>query len=855
MIDLITASILVFAPITRGAVRIWAFGPIQIAIFLITCIYIINIRYGREIRFKKTALDIPIALFIFLCLLSFIRTGYLYSSIMEFLKFANLGLIFYITVNCIDEEYKIKRILNIILASATAIAMFGILQYLGVIPRDWWGRHNFLSATYVNHNHFGGYMELALPLSIGMILSERDIGKKGLYVYSFLALSSALLLSMSRGAWFSITIAMIFMFIMICRKKKGFFISLLFLAFLTVAVIFIFNAIDLSALSRRISSYKELDFSGRIEIWKGTLQIIKHNWLLGTGIGTFIYNFPAYRAPGLNMFVNFSHNDYLQIASEAGVFSLALLAFMIFAIIRKGIATHNIASTSFRKWLPLALVIGILSLSIHGLGDFNFYIPANALLFTVYAGLALNISSRKEGGPRYFTLRPNLAQYRLVKFSAVIALITAVLFIGASLSSEIYIGKSQAAMSRNDMEKAVRLAIIAERILPISSSGPSKLAEIYAAAACKSGINTPQKMDLLERSASSYIRALQLNPMDAWLWLGLGDVYSGLSKFKDADMAYRKAIELDPLNSYYLKKFARFLFNTREERLSSEFYKKAAYIMSKSRGLSKMPKAFIDGRGYKDIADNAFQAGDAKKALTFYKMAEEFLVPRRNPRALAREMNENCFLLGREPQPLDRGAPLEKEDVRICPTRAYLKLGMIREAIAEYNGARPSKRNKAIFMAGLADYYFRKGYFDTAMKFANSSLKIYPESPEAYQVIYKIFRETSHGGYPADLISGILHFNKIPVSYDIKPAGFEVEFLIQENLIKEGSVKNDIVLPAGMYEFRIKANAKAAEGVWPHMIVRFNGRDAMDTYVNDAEWKEYGGIVVIDSLFNSLEKG
>ena len=798
MIDLITASILVFAPITRGAVRIWAFGPIQIAIFLITCIYIINIRYGREIRFKKTALDIPIALFIFLCLLSFIRTGYLYSSIMEFLKFANLGLIFYITVNCIDEEYKIKRILNIILASATAIAMFGILQYLGVIPRDWWGRHNFLSATYVNHNHFGGYMELALPLSIGMILSERDIGKKGL-------------------------------------------------------VIFIFKAIDLSALSRRISSYKELDFSGRIEIWKGTLQIIKHNWLLGTGIGTFIYNFPAYRAPGLNMFVNFSHNDYLQIASEAGVFSLALLAFMIFAIIRKGIATHNIASTSFRKWLPLALVTGILSLSIHGLGDFNFYIPANALLFTVYAGLALNISSRKEGGPRYFTLRPNLAQYRLVKFSAVIALITAVLFIGASLASEIYIGKSQAAMSRNDMEKAVRLAIIAERILPISSSGPSKLAEIYAAAACKSGINTPQKMDLLERSASSYIRALQLNPMDAWLWLGLGDVYSGLSKFKDADMAYRKAIELDPLNSYYLKKFARFLFNTREERLSSEFYKKAAYIMSKSRGLSKMPKAFIDGRGYKDIADNAFQAGDAKKALTFYKMAEEFLVPRRNPRALAREMNENCFLLGREPQPLDRGAPLEKEDVRICQTRAYLKLGMIREAIAEYNGARPSKRNKAIFMAGLADYYFRKGYFDTAMKFANSSLKIYPESPEAYQVIYKIFRETSHGGYPADLISGILHFNKIPVSYDIKPAGFEVEFLIQDDLIKEGSVKNDIVLPAGMYEFRIKANAKAAEGVWPHMIVRFNGRDAMDTYVNDAEWKEYGGIVVIDSLFNSLE--
>jgi len=821
MIDFIAASILVFAPIARGAVRIWAFGPIQIAIFFTACVYIINMRYGGEIRFKKTPLDIPIASFLFLCLLSFINTRYFYSSIMEFLKFVNLGLIFYIVVNCIDDEYKIKRILNIILMSSTAIAIFGILQYMGVIPRNWWDRHNFLSATYVNHNHFAGYMELALPLSIGMILSEKEIGKKILYVYSFLALSSALLLSMSRGAWFSITIAMIFMFIMICRKRKGFFISFLFLVFLAVAIIFIFNTVDLSILSRRVSSYKELDFSGRIEIWKGSLQIIRHNWLLGAGIGTFIYNFPAYRTPGLNMFVNFSHNDYLQIASEAGIFSLMLLVFMIFAIIRKGVITHNIASSSFRKWAPLALVTGILSLSIHGLGDFNFYIPANAFLFTVCAGLTLNISSRKEESARYFTLRPGLAQYRLIKFSAVTALITAVFFIGVSLASEIYIGKSQAAMSRNDVEKAGQLAIIAEGILPISSSGPGKLAEIYTLAASKSGSDMPQKIDFLERSASSYMRALRLNPMDAWLWVGLGDVYSGLSKLQNADMAYRKAIELDPSNSYYLKKFARFLFNIGEERLSSQFYKKASYVMSRSRGLSKLPRAFTDGSGYKDIADNAFQAGDAKKALAFYKMAEEFL--------------------------------MEKEGAQICQARAYLKLGLIREAIAEYNGMKFSKKNKAILMAALADYYFRNGYFDTAMRFAGRSLKIYPESPEAYQVIYKISRETGQGGYPADLISSILYFNKIPLSRDIKPAGFEVEFLIQGDLIKEGSVKNDIVLPAGMYEFRIKAKGKAADGVWPHMIARFNGKDAMDVHVNDAEWKEYSGIIVIDSPFNSLE--
>lgn len=825
MIDFIVASILVFAPIARGAVRLWAFGPIQIAIFLAACIYITYIKYEGEMRFKRTPLDIPMALFLSLCLFSFFNTGYLYASIMEFLKFANLALLFYIVVNSIDEEYKIKRILSIILASATAIAMFGILQYLGILPRGWWDRYNFLSAAYVNHNHFAGYMELAMPLSIGMILSEKDIGKKALYIYSFLALSSALLLSMSRGAWFSISIAMIFMFIMIYRKKKGVFIFFLFLIFLAVVAIFIFNAVDLSILSRRFSSYKELDFSGRIDIWKGTLGIIRHNWLLGTGMGTFIYNFPIHRTPGLNMFVNFSHNDYLQIASEAGIFSLMLAVFMIFMIIRKGIITHNIASTSFRKWIPLALVTGILSLAIHGLGDFNFYIPANVILFTVYAGLVFNISSRREEGSRYFTLRPNLLQYRLVKFSVVIALIIAVVFIGASLASEIYIGKSQGAMSKNDMEKAVRLAIIAERILPISSASSDNLAEIYS----KSGSSVPQKIYFLKRSASSHSRALRLNPIDAWSWIGLGDVYNELFKYsigdysflKNADNAYRKAIELDPLNSYYLKKFAGLLFNAGEEKLSSQLYKKASYVMSRSKSLSKLPQAFMDGSGYKEIADDAFWAGDIKKALAFYRMSEEFLK--------------------------------EKEASQIGQARAYLKLGLIREAIAEYNGMKFSKKNKAALMAGMADYYWRNGYLDTAMRFADGSLKIYHENPEACQVIYKISRETSQGGYPADLISMILYFNKIPLTHDIKPAGFEVEFLIQGDLIKEGSVKKDIVLPAGMYEFKIKAKGRLAEGVWPHMITRFNNKDAMDAYVNDAEWKEYSGIIVIDSPVNSLE--
>jgi hypothetical protein len=35
------------------------------------------------------------------------------------------------------------------------------------------------------------------------------------------------------------------------------------------------------------------------------------------------------------------------------------------------------------------LAIGVFSLVLHGLTDFNFHIPANMLLFSVYAGLIM----------------------------------------------------------------------------------------------------------------------------------------------------------------------------------------------------------------------------------------------------------------------------------------------------------------------------------------------------------------------------------------------------------------------------------------------------------------------------------
>ena len=296
MIELILALILIFAPIARGAVNIWAYSAIYMLILVAFLVCIFKYPTHGEVRIRRTPLYIPILLFFILSLVTIFRSSYFYGSVMEIIKFINLALIFYIVVNFIIDEKQIKKTLNLILIISTAIALFGILQYLNIVDKSWWDNPKFLSATYVNNNHFAGLMELVIPLSIGMVLIEQDAGRRSLYIYSLLILFSAFLLSMSRGGWFFLSVSIFFMSVIIIKRGKARFIFFMAILLFIVIGVFITKAVDISLLLKRLYSYGELDFEGRLEMWKGAIGIIKNNWLLGTGPGTFVYNFPKYRA-------------------------------------------------------------------------------------------------------------------------------------------------------------------------------------------------------------------------------------------------------------------------------------------------------------------------------------------------------------------------------------------------------------------------------------------------------------------------------------------------------------------------------------------------------------------------------
>ena len=120
--------------------------------------------------------------------------------------------------------------------------------------------------------------------------------------------------------------------------------------------------------------------------------MINDHPFFGVGLGTFMANFSKYIPHSLAVREAYAHNCYLQMAAEMGVVAPFIMLWLFAAIIWRGLKDAGADA------VKLGCAIGILSLSLHGLIDFNFHIPANMLLFTVYAAIVMSPSHGGEEG-------------------------------------------------------------------------------------------------------------------------------------------------------------------------------------------------------------------------------------------------------------------------------------------------------------------------------------------------------------------------------------------------------------------------------------------------------------------------
>jgi O-antigen ligase len=103
--------------------------------------------------------------------------------------------------------------------------------------------------------------------------------------------------------------------------------------------------------------------------------------LFGTGLGAFTAAFAPYQDKFVVGIVEHAHNDWLELAMQAGllaagVFMAGVAAFFVktFGILRQG-AGHG------EFYAQAGIIMAALAFCLHGVVEFSFQMPANAMIF------------------------------------------------------------------------------------------------------------------------------------------------------------------------------------------------------------------------------------------------------------------------------------------------------------------------------------------------------------------------------------------------------------------------------------------------------------------------------------------
>ena len=388
-------ALLIFTPLARGSVQGWSISIIHLVTLIALTAFLLQKSWKWEWKWIRTPLDKPICILLILCIISSVLSMHPRSSFWAVILLINYIIIFYLTINTVTNRSQLQRLFYVIIGIAVFLSIFGLVKRFGANPFPWWEysdfgySSDFLSATYDNYNHLAGYLEMAIPLILGLFLTGYVDAKLFFMICLTFSMLTALILSLSRGGWIGFLIGLVFMAIALVTnpyfKKKRVIIALTG-GFFALAFVVLVSTPVVKRL-RTFEQKQEIpNLNARVRVWRGVVTMIQDYPLLGIGPGTFATVFTQYQPPGFLSRYFRAHNDYLHFTSEVGILLIPVIIWMIIALYRKGfIKCKN--SSRFVRGTSLGAMSGITALLVHSISDFNLHIPANALLFTVLASI------------------------------------------------------------------------------------------------------------------------------------------------------------------------------------------------------------------------------------------------------------------------------------------------------------------------------------------------------------------------------------------------------------------------------------------------------------------------------------
>ena len=482
-----------------------------------------------------------------------------YTARGELLRVALYAVVFFVVLNNLNRHASANWVVGTMLAVAAFAAMYGVYQALTKSTLVWnyvrWeGYVGRGSGTYICPNHLAGWLELTLPLGLAYLLAGRLSHLARILVgYAVLVILAGLAATESRGAWMATALALLgFFAVLLGQRGQRIPALLLMLLLVGAAAWFVVQA---GASSDRVQQLVNMDSTAdaRMHIWPAAVKIWQANFWWGAGPAHFDHLFRIYRDPQVQARPERAHNDYLNTLADWGVVGAALVAVALVLVFwsvgriwphvqREGDDLRSRQSN--RMAFVLGATTGLVALLLHGVTDFNFHIPANALA-------AVALMALVTAHWRFAT-----ADYRVPLGFAGRGAVTVLGLVGAAwLGQQATLrGIERGLLVQSDDVRGTRasqLALLrqAHALEPMNPQTCFGIGEVLRTEAWE---RQPGYQETAEEAMTWFERAWQLNPYDGYARLRYGMCLDLLGERRQATRYFLRALELDPNGAFTL---------------------------------------------------------------------------------------------------------------------------------------------------------------------------------------------------------------------------------------------------------------------------------------------------------------
>jgi tetratricopeptide (TPR) repeat protein/O-antigen ligase len=623
MILLVAASIpLIFLNLTTEFYEIPKLAFLVISTVILLGLWMLSWVLKGKVIITRTPLDIPLLIFAFVVLIStfFSETRYIsiygnlprvHGSAVSWITYI---LLFFITVSHLKKASQITTLLYVLCVSASAVSIVTLLSYFNVfLPLDFARSINFTPTG--SPFSTTALLVLLTPVPFLSLIGSSKLFPTPIAIFIAGLFGATVVLTGSTAGVIALVISLALSFFIANPHQiiKRLVLILVPLAFTAMFFILTYAPIPGNPLKAMQTAFpKEVQLPFEIS-WKVATGVLRDAPFIGTGPGTFLFNFTNFKPPEFNRlrFWNFSfdtaYNEFLQIVATlgiAGFIALLILCIVIVMNSRKVLFLHPHDSAGGSQQLESTLAVSslliIVLLSIHATTLVSLVISVLVLAAFMASQKAVrenlvefSLSQKSASENKQFDLLPAIFFVLFLIFASFIMLNTF-----NTIAADYYHRQALSLASENGSLTYKHLQT-AESLNPYADLYRIDLAQTNFALAnaiavqkspsqtLPQGSMTDQDKNTIQTLLAQAINegkaAAALNPRSARNWEVLGSIYRNISGVAENSSAfaldaYGRAIQQDPLNPSLRLSVGGIYYSAKNYDLAVRFFSDAVSL-------------------------------------------------------------------------------------------------------------------------------------------------------------------------------------------------------------------------------------------------------------------------------------